>query len=580
MRHQRAKDPPERVPVGLSFFTNSDFIETPSPTTHSRATGVVEHQRHVPEDGFMGNRNYFIVSFGLFFLIACGGSGEEIRDGAIDTWTAQDVGSADAPSERDAGLDASTIDANTDAQRPDVSVDPGEVRAFPGAEGFGRHTQGGRGGQVYEVTNLNDSGPGSFREACEASGPRTVVFRVGGRIDITGPTIKITHPYITIAGQTAPGDGIMITREGVDRPALEIDADEVIIRYLRFRRSTSRRSGNNPDNVWVNSGNNLVFDHCSFAWASDGNLDIANYDGQPGRPPEIALSNITVQYTIFTNPYGGNNKNHLVSRGPTGISWFRNAWLSTATRNPSISTPVNEAPTWDCYYEHVNNFHYDYTNGPSYNNNDPGEDTGIYYVNVIANWAKENNNDSGVSPTVENSDLSSRRWLRATTVGNGMAIFVRDNITPYRPNDSYDEWAIGQNGGGQADRNTPIPDNLRGEAVNDTPILTEGVPLWEPTDIWANLRTHVGASLPTRDSEDARAIRDVDTGESTEHKTSNTFPVINGGTPYVDTDSDGMADDWEVTAFGTLERDGTADADGNGYTDLEEFLNHLTAASR
>jgi hypothetical protein len=243
------------------------------------------------------------------------------------------------------------------------------------------------------------------------------------------------------------------------------------------RRSTEYRSGNNADNVWINSGNNMIFDHCSFAWSSDGNLDIANYEGQPGPPAEIRLSNITIQYTIFTNSYGGNNKTFLVSRGPTNISWFRNAWLSTATRNPSVSTPVDEAPTWDCYYEHVNNFHYDYSNGPSYNNNDPSPEAGIYYVNVMSNWAKENNNSEGVSPTIDNTGISSRRWLRATTEGNGMEIYVENNITPYRPNDTYDEWEIGQNGGGQADRDRLIPENLRAVAVNDTPILTDEVAL-------------------------------------------------------------------------------------------------------
>ncbi|MFT5355197.1 MAG: hypothetical protein ACI9KE_002413 [Polyangiales bacterium] len=243
------------------------------------------------------------------------------------------------------------------------------------------------------------------------------------------------------------------------------------------RRSTEYRSGNNADNVWINSGNNMLFDHCSFAWSSDGNLDIANYEGQPGPPAEIRLSNITIQYTIFTNSYGGNNKTFLVSRGPTNISWFRNAWLSTATRNPSVSTPVDEAPTWDCYYEHVNNFHYDYSNGPSYNNNDPSPEAGIYYVNVMSNWAKENNNSEGVSPTIDNTGISSRRWLRATTEGNGMEIYVENNITPYRPNDTYDEWEIGQNGGGQADRDRLIPENLRAVAVNDTPILTDEVAL-------------------------------------------------------------------------------------------------------
>ncbi|WP_299116952.1 hypothetical protein [uncultured Winogradskyella sp.] len=391
--------------------------------------------------------------------------------------------------------------------------------------GYGKNTVGGTGGRLIPVTNLNDSGEGSLREALESTGKRQVVFEVSGRIDIVGTTIKITDPYITILGQTAPGNGIILSRETRDRPILEIDTDEVIIQHIRFRRSTSYRSGNNQDNVWVNSGKNIVFDHCSFAWSSDGNLDLANYDGQPGRPPRIEISNVTIQNCLFTNSYGGSNKTVLVSRGATDISWFRNAWIGTAQRNPSVSTPVNEAPTWDCYYEHINNIHYDFTNGPSYTNNDPSPDAGIYHVNVINNIAIENTTSGGiVNPNVENTELKSRRWLRAKTVGNGMKIYVEGNITPYRPSESYDQWEIGQNGGGQADRNKLIPENLRSYSVNNTPIITDGIQLWEATDIWENLKTHVGASLPKRDDEDKRAVNDIDNGISTENKVSNVFP--------------------------------------------------------
>lgn len=456
--------------------------------------------------------------------------------------------------------DDGTDNGNDDGTSPPVS---NELKAFPTAEGYGKYAVGGRGGRIIKVTNLNDSGAGSFREACEASGKRIVVFEVGGRIDVTGPTIKIKDPYITIAGQTAVGGGIMLTRETRDRPILEIDADEVIIRYIRFRRSQQYQSGNNQDNVWVNSGNNIIFDHCSLSWSSDGNLDLANYDGQPGRPTQIEISNVTIQYCILTNSYGGSNKTMLVSRGATNISWFRNAWLSTASRNPSVSTPVNEAPTWDCYYEHINNFHYDFTNGASYNNNDPSSDAGIYYVNVIKNHAKENGNPS---PTVENTIVKSRRWLRATTVGNDMKIYVEGNITPYRPNETYDEWEIGQNGGGQADRDRLIPENLRTYTINDTQIINDGVELWGALDIWDNLKDSVGASLPKRDVEDARAVNDVNLGISTENKVNNVFPTIENGTPRTDNDNDGLPDDWELSQFGNLNKTSSSLVGDKGYT--------------
>ena len=117
-----------------------------------------------------------------------------------------------------------------------VNLRPDRAPAFPGAEGFGKYTLGGRGGRVIEVTNLNDHGPGSFRAACEAEGPRTVVFRVSGTIPLESK-FKITNPYLTIAGQTAPGDGICIKNYQVN-----FDTHDLIIRYLRFRPGRRRRA--------------------------------------------------------------------------------------------------------------------------------------------------------------------------------------------------------------------------------------------------------------------------------------------------------------------------------------------------
>jgi len=122
-----------------------------------------------------------------------------------------------------------------------TSVFSQKIPAFPGAEGYGKYTKGGRGGAVYEVTNLNDAGEGSLRAAVEASGPRTVVFRVSGNIELESP-IRIENPYITIAGQTAPGDGICIRRYPID-----IGSSQVIIRHLRVR--VGDESGDDTDAV-------------------------------------------------------------------------------------------------------------------------------------------------------------------------------------------------------------------------------------------------------------------------------------------------------------------------------------------
>src|SRR5690606_33094797 len=132
--------------------------------------------------------------------------------------------------------------------------------AFPGAEGYGRFARGGRGGRVIEVTNLDDAGPGSLRAAVEAEGPRTVVFRVGGTINLESKLI-IRNPYITIAGQTAPGDGIAVG--GYTFGCL--GARDVIMRYVRIRVGDT--AGTTMDGTGFASTDHAIYDHCSISWS-------------------------------------------------------------------------------------------------------------------------------------------------------------------------------------------------------------------------------------------------------------------------------------------------------------------------
>ena len=131
--------------------------------------------------------------------------------------------------------------------------------AFPGAEGGGAFTQGGRGGKIYVVTSLEDSGKGTFREACEAVGARTIVFNVSGIIRLKN-RISMRAPYVTIAGQTAPGDGICIAGE-----SLIIDTHDVIIRHMRFRRGATDVT-RRDDALGGNVIGNIIVDHCSVSW--------------------------------------------------------------------------------------------------------------------------------------------------------------------------------------------------------------------------------------------------------------------------------------------------------------------------
>ncbi len=161
-----------------------------------------------------------------------------------------------------------------------TAAPPTTQKAFPTAEGFGRFAQGGRGGAVLFVDNLNDAGPGSLRAAVEAKGPRTVVFRVSGTIHLEKGLI-IREPYITIAGQTAPGDGICLANY-----ELYVAANDAIVRYLRCRPGNGRPG--ERDGITVRKVQNVIVDHCSASWAVD---EVLSTTGS---------KNVTVQWCMIT----------------------------------------------------------------------------------------------------------------------------------------------------------------------------------------------------------------------------------------------------------------------------------------
>ena len=160
------------------------------------------------------------------------------------------------------------------------AADIPSIPAFPGAEGYGAMTRGGRGGKVIIVTNLNDSGPGSLREACETEGPRIVVFAVSGTITLE-KRLRISNPYITIAGQTAPGDGICIRRY-----PLSINTSEVIIRYIRVRLGDE--TGDDSDAISGRYHKNIILDHVSASWSIDETVSIYHCE------------NVTIQWCLIS----------------------------------------------------------------------------------------------------------------------------------------------------------------------------------------------------------------------------------------------------------------------------------------
>jgi pectate lyase len=159
--------------------------------------------------------------------------------------------------------------------------------AFPGAEGWGRYAKGGRGGTVLKVTTLNDSGPGSFRAAVTNPAPRIVVFEVAGTIDLKSP-LQINSPYLTIAGQTAPGDGICLKRF----PLSIQHTHDIIIRGIRIRPGIeSGLKGSEIDVIDIDSSENVIVDHCAFSWSTDEGVNTWH-----------GAKFITVQWCVMSEP--------------------------------------------------------------------------------------------------------------------------------------------------------------------------------------------------------------------------------------------------------------------------------------
>ena len=296
------------------------------------------------------------------------------------------------------------------------------VPAFPGAEGGGAASVGGRGGRVIEVTNLNDSGPGSFRDAVSQTGPRTVVFRLGGTITLQSQVL-IRKPYLTIAGQTAPGGGIQLRGHGI---VITDPAHDVIARYIRHRRGWSNPNGGSAKGFGISARSNAVYnvivDHSSFGWQQDDN------------DAWQKLRNITFQWNIFAegnNPeaFNGIGGKGLLIGAPPGlghemgsISIHHNYITSNYMRNPSIA---GHGPT-----EVVNNVIYNWGPLPSTVQNRGGGTA----VNFIGNYYKAGP-DSSKSRYEVLVDGASPEQLP-------QMVYVRDNLSPHRTSSTQAEWAI------------------------------------------------------------------------------------------------------------------------------------------
>jgi pectate lyase len=428
-----------------------------------------------------------------------------------------------------------------------ASQSPAEPLAFPGAEGAGRHSLGGRGGRVLRVTTLADSGPGSLRAAIEADGPRTIIFDVGGTIELERPLV-IRNGRVTVAGQTAPGGGIALRNY-----AFEVAADDVVVRYIRARLGDTRRV--ESDAFTVSRGRRIIVDHVSASWSVDETLSV----GSAYRTPADDLRDVTVQWSIISESLrrsvhskGEHGYGSLLraSRGAR-ISFHHNLWAHHAARMPRPGNYLtDEQDPVGAFYDFRSNVFYNWGGGHAGYNADSGDKASLVQANFVGNAYVRGPDSRGAIAYLESNPIA-RSWFE----GNSM-----DNVVPEDP------WSLVA---GRAD----AAYRLSGP-VEMPPVSTDPAPR-----AFEHVLARAGDSL-RRDPVDLRVIesvRDRTGGLIDSQAQVGGWPALDAGVPWRDRDGDGIPDEWEVRhgLDPNDARDGARDRDGDGYTELEAWLSFL-----
>ncbi len=435
--------------------------------------------------------------------------------------------------------------------------------AFPTAEGYGKYAKGGRGGVVYEVTNLNDSGEGSLRAAIEASEARTVVFRVSGTI-ILESALTIRHPFITIAGQTAPGDGICIRRH-----PLNIGADNVIIRYLRVRLGDE--SGNDYDAISSRYCKHIILDHVSASWSVDECMSIYHCDS------------ITVQWCIISESMS--HSNHVKgSHGFGGIwgsnygTYHHNLLAHHSSRNPRMASGSGNT---------------DYRNNVIYN---------WGYQSLYGGEKYQKGNDKF---NFSNFNIVANYYKSGPATKPGEVMYRIANPS-FRSEDDYGKWYIAENiveGNKEVSSdnwNGGVQTELSFEKIKlETPWSSMPIIQQKAEEAYKLVLDNAGAILPKRDVVDTRIIKETKGGYATyegntykkEYQVADTtiicgiidsesdvggWPELKSETAPKDTDHDGMPDEWEdKNKLDKSNPDDRNNIGSDGYTMLEKYLNSI-----
>ncbi len=437
--------------------------------------------------------------------------------------------------------------------------------AFPGAEGFGKYTTGGRGGKVLVVTNLNDDGPGSLRDAVQKNYPRTIVFGVSGTIHLN--TKLFIKGDVTIAGQTAPGDGICLADNSV-----QLSGNNIIIRYLHFRMGDRfQRAGmvdgaGSDDAFGGTRRKNIIIDHCSGSWSTDEVFSIYGGDST------------TVQWNLIAEPL---NYSYHFEKGDTGYErhGYGAIWggKHSSYHQNLIAHCNSRTPRWDGI-RNIPEENCDFVNNVIYNwghNNVYAGEGGNY--NIVNNYYKYGPNTSkNVMYRVANP------WSKPPSIGFGKW-YIDGNYVDGNDEVTKNNWK------GVTIENGKTSD-VDVAKVNASSFQLVPINMQPAKDAYESVLKNAGAVLPKRDTLDERIVNEVKTRtgrmidvqggypHGTDYEqTISAWPKLNSAPAPKDSDKDGMPDDWE--AKNGLNPNDASDASTlklhKSYTNIEVYINSL-----
>jgi hypothetical protein len=431
--------------------------------------------------------------------------------------------------------------------------------AFPGADGWGKYTTGGRGGEVIEVSNLYDSGQGSLRSAIQASGPRTIVFRVSGTIFLKSD-LKISNGDLTIAGQTAPGDGICLANY-----PLRIEATNVIVRYIRSRLGDV--SNQEKDALSVDDSDSIIIDHCTFSWSVDETASA------------YTNKNFTMQYCIISESLY-NSVHSKYEHGYGGIwggskaSFHHNLIAHHTSRLPRFNG-ARYSTNWDELVDHRNNVIYNWGFNSAYGGEPSEKDGNIARINVVKNYYK-------AGPATQSGEKQYRIVDPDPDPKYGYSDwYVDSNEIENYPDASEDNWLLGVQGVSEAVKLLIRSDTVFPFMMDYSETASEA---------YIHVLDDAGANIPRQDTIDRRIIWEVKNGTATyggtfgaatgiidSQEEVGSWPALFTAPAPPDRDHDGMPDQWEISKGLDPDDpdDRNNDQSGNGYTNLEDYLSGI-----